>query len=693
MNDRAGGDRVLGVALATLLGLAPMVAFAGVFGRTPGEALGDARYVLPVAGAAAVTGAVCLLAGAAARLAPVTRLTLGLAGLVTYLALVVPSRAFEGPRLLVTSVPPLDPSGAELATVAFVSGAAALSAAEAVLRGKGAVWATPVPIAGVAAGLAVAGPAGTAGWLAPALAAVCAALLALRARPARAGVSGAVPAGARSPDGAGRTAVASPDGAGRTTAASPGGVWRAVMAVPGGAWRAVVAVPLVAGGVAAGLLGPALVAVLPGRAEPADVRELVPQAVRPRQGVSPLSQFPAIRSGKLPVRLRVTTGARPPARLRFATLTGFDGTYWTSTATFWRAGTRLPAPPDGGAATTTVETRVRLDEAGPLGMVLSVGRPLQVSLPGLGVDPDTGDVALPGDRPAPGEYTVRGAVPVVDPAALSKDRPVTVPGTDQAVAGLAGDARRIAGDRHDLAALRRLAGHFADGAFAVESGPRAPGGHGIFQIRRLLESRRGTAEQYASAFAEMARALGYDVRVVVGFTVGRPGRPVTGQQIDAWAEVRFAASGWVAFHPAPARQGGAPEQEIPEESPPEPSSAPAGEPEPAASRAGGAPGAQGAPGGPWAVVPVVAALVALAGLVAAVPLLKLAVRTRRRRVGDPMRRVAGAWRDTMERYADAGVPIPASATTGEATAHATSRFPTLAAPLATLAALVDRTLY
>nr|WP_246497434.1 transglutaminase domain-containing protein [Sphaerisporangium rubeum] len=622
-----------------------MVAFAGVFGRTPGEALGDARYVLPVAGAAVVAGVICLVAGAVPRLAPVTRLTLGLAGLVAYVALVLPSRAFEGPRLLVTSVPPLDPSGAELATVAFVSGAAALAAAESVLRGKSAVWAMAVPVAGVAAGLAVAGSAGTAGWLAPALAAVCAALLALRARPA------------------------------------------------GGVLRAVVAVPLVGAGVAAGLLGPALVAVLPGRAEPADARELVPQAVRPRQGVSPLSQFPAIRSGKLPVRLRVTTTGRE--RLRYATLARFDGTYWTSDATFWRAGTRLPGAPDGGTDARTVDTRVRLVEAGPVGMVVSAGRPVEVSVPGLGVDPGTGDVALPDDRPPPGEYTVRGSVPVVDAAALAADRPVTVPGTDRAVAAVADEARGIAGDRHDLAALRRLAGHFAGGRFRSESGPQAPGGHGIFQIRRLLETRAGTAEQYASAFAAMARSLGYDVRVVVGFTLGRPaaggGRTVTGQQIDAWVEVRFAESGWVPFHPAPTRDGETPERETAEESESEPSAASDKDADP--STPGQGRKATGPAGTSSPAVPLTLMVAVLLALLACVPLLKPALRVRRRRARDPVRRVTGAWRDTMERLADAGLRVPASATTGEARTRASAGFPTLTEPLGALAGIVDHTMY
>ncbi|WP_170286195.1 transglutaminase-like domain-containing protein [Nocardioides rubriscoriae] len=74
-------------------------------------------------------------------------------------------------------------------------------------------------------------------------------------------------------------------------------------------------------------------------------------------------------------------------------------------------------------------------------------------------------------------------------------------------------------------------------------GPDQPGG-GV-----------GTSEQFASAFALLARYNGLPTRVVVGF---RPGeqqpdgtRVVRGKDAFAWAEVYFRDLGWVPFSPTP----------------------------------------------------------------------------------------------------------------------------------------------
>jgi hypothetical protein len=65
----------------------------------------------------------------------------------------------------------------------------------------------------------------------------------------------------------------------------------------------------------------------------------------------------------------------------------------------------------------------------------------------------------------------------------------------------------------------------------------------------------GDQEQYASAFALMARSLGYPARVVMGFApkLGAAGQPVSVKATDvtAWVEVAFQGVGWIAFDPTP----------------------------------------------------------------------------------------------------------------------------------------------
>ncbi|MBC7402577.1 MAG: transglutaminase domain-containing protein, partial [Microbacteriaceae bacterium] len=65
----------------------------------------------------------------------------------------------------------------------------------------------------------------------------------------------------------------------------------------------------------------------------------------------------------------------------------------------------------------------------------------------------------------------------------------------------------------------------------------------------------GDQEQYASAFALMARSLGYPARVAMGFAPKSiaAGQPVTvkSKDVTAWVEVAFQGVGWVTFDPTP----------------------------------------------------------------------------------------------------------------------------------------------
>lgn len=82
-------------------------------------------------------------------------------------------------------------------------------------------------------------------------------------------------------------------------------------------------------------------------------------------------------------------------------------------------------------------------------------------------------------------------------------------------------------------------------------------GHGADRMKLLLSQTPmvGDQEQYASAFALMARSLGYPARVVMGFapksvTAGQP-VAVKSKDVTAWVEVAFQGVGWVAFDATP----------------------------------------------------------------------------------------------------------------------------------------------
>jgi transglutaminase-like putative cysteine protease len=88
-------------------------------------------------------------------------------------------------------------------------------------------------------------------------------------------------------------------------------------------------------------------------------------------------------------------------------------------------------------------------------------------------------------------------------------------------------------------------------------------GHSNDAIETFLRIRVGYCEQFAGAFAAMARTLGIPTRVAVGYTPGVLGSDgwytVRGRNAHAWPEVWFEGIGWVPFEPTPGR--GAPGSE------------------------------------------------------------------------------------------------------------------------------------
>jgi transglutaminase-like putative cysteine protease len=85
-------------------------------------------------------------------------------------------------------------------------------------------------------------------------------------------------------------------------------------------------------------------------------------------------------------------------------------------------------------------------------------------------------------------------------------------------------------------------------------------GHSADALSAFLRgSKRGYCEQFAGAFAAMARAIGIPSRVAVGFTPGVQDSEdpnlyrVRGIHAHAWPELYLGEYGWVPFEPTPTR--------------------------------------------------------------------------------------------------------------------------------------------
>jgi transglutaminase-like putative cysteine protease len=74
----------------------------------------------------------------------------------------------------------------------------------------------------------------------------------------------------------------------------------------------------------------------------------------------------------------------------------------------------------------------------------------------------------------------------------------------------------------------------------------------------LFRSKAGFCEQYASAMAILARAIGLPSRVAIGYTAGFASsdyRSITTQDAHAWVEIYFPGVGWTFFDPTPLTDG------------------------------------------------------------------------------------------------------------------------------------------
>nr|WP_243752345.1 transglutaminase domain-containing protein [Leucobacter weissii] len=233
----------------------------------------------------------------------------------------------------------------------------------------------------------------------------------------------------------------------------------------------------------------------------------------------------------------------------------------------------------------------------------------------------------------------------------------------------------------------------------ISSVKQSPGGHSLARIERLFEELNdqerkvgadgeppqlvagiGDDEQFAVAAALIARALGFESRVVLGVRLGGeeqgvPGVPACdgecrGEHLAAWIEVRDDDGAWRPVDVSP--QTRTPPQVIEEGSRlPEFGSVPeerdarevdppvgTGERDDDAERARNDGGADWV----WPTLRAVALSLAAAALIAApllfLPLAKRRRERRRRTAPDPELRALGAWQEMVDRADDAGVRIP-----------------------------------
>jgi transglutaminase-like putative cysteine protease len=379
---------------------------------------------------------------------------------------------------------------------------------------------------------------------------------------------------------------------------------------------------------------------------------------------------------------------------RLTALDDFDGRIWRSEGRFRSAARELADPGEvepAGRGNVLVDQRVEIHGLEAVWLPAAY-RPVAfaTSDAAVGVDEESSTLIIGRDESSEGlRYQVQSFVrhPSGDelrrlstlPREVSRDYTRLPASFSPAARRLAASITGGAATPYDMA--RALQDHFRSGAFRYDTA--IDPGHAEDDLERfLLQTRAGYCEQFAGAYAALARSVDLPARVAVGFTPGElqadGSYHVRGSHGHAWPEVFLGAAGWVPFEPTPGRgiPGGESYTGVPEQQ-----AGPDGEQTPASTTtststtvAAGAPttapparsledlaegGDEGA-GSPW---PARLAWTAGALLAAAVGWVLVVVsatwlrRWRRRRAARTTSgRVLVAWDEVGEALAGAGVP-------------------------------------
>ena len=459
------------------------------------------------------------------------------------------------------------------------------------------------------------------------------------------------------------------------------------------------------------------------------LREEVEPPFEPLNYASPFSAFRKYTKTLEETDLFTVTGLQPGDRVRLATLDTYDGILWgvagsaiatDGSGSFSLVGKTIPAPP----LVTDAEDGRKLDVAildysdvwiPSIGYAESISfndAAAREQAEDLRYNPATGTAVVTSGLESGDEYTLDASrqqefqtddLLTVPTASLQLPPVSNIPDIVSAKAvELAGDAaspiEQLRAIESTLQTTGFLSHGAADDAVASRAGQGADRMVELFTRSQLI----GDEEQYASAFALMARSLNFPARVVMGFAPevvdGQDSVTVRGADVTAWVEVAFEGVGWVPFYPTPD------ETDIPQDENPKPQS----EPQPQVRQPPRTESDQNdlvagveiddtgddadapfeLPG--WVIAVGLAVLIPLALLL--LPLVIVGViksrRLRRRRAGRGDRSMAGAWEELVDRFSELGFAIPENLTRKGTASGLENQ---LASPTADLVALAERT--
>ncbi|MEM8618223.1 MAG: transglutaminaseTgpA domain-containing protein [Actinomycetota bacterium] len=416
----------------------------------------------------------------------------------------------------------------------------------------------------------------------------------------------------------------------------------------------------------------ALVSVPVAMSVRADPRRADPPA-RTAPLLDPIEATLALRNLDPPIDVhRIVSDGPTPIRWRTAALADYDGERWTPSLTVRPIGQTL-----GEADATAQRYNIAfLDD--DLSLVPMPGPPVSVDAE---VETDAArTVVRLVNRPTEALEIEANLAP---PAAGGV--PLATREIDDSVSGLTELAEQLGGEGTTLEQLDRIAATMRD-EFVLDSGVQGGGLQRALIDRFLRDTRRGTAEQFAAAYALLARALGADARVATGFVIEAGSTDVVVSSADAqvWPELALADGRWVVANPIPAEEAPdadptPPEPRTQTPAAPQPPIAPPPEPTDQNDTTGAADSTND--GGALSTAfdlalratgVIATALMPIVIGAAAILFIKARRRARRLRSRAAADRVRGAWASATDALVDGGLSIEGAATDLEIAGAGTS---------------------
>ena len=274
-----------------------------------------------------------------------------------------------------------------------------------------------------------------------------------------------------------------------------------------------------------------------------------------------------------------TVRSQVPSYWRLTSLDTFTGDSWVATNSYRGFGAKLPGVSAVPAGTRTVQEQFHVLALESVWLPAAFTPVAVTGVRGVGYDSSSSSLITSHKTSDGLEYTVTSYqyLSTLDPAKLESAPPVRAdpavsrylnlpPTVPPSVYNL---SKQITmGQRTEYDKALALQDFFLGPSFTYSLNPQSDGVGNDALSNFLFSTRTGYCQQFAGAYAVLARAAGLPTRLAVGFATGTAqvggAYRVTDADAHTWPEVYFGPKiGWVPFEPTksfsdPSSQGYAP---------------------------------------------------------------------------------------------------------------------------------------